>query len=187
VRTLESGPPEIGRTYLVPCLVNEKMPGLGYLPVWGGKHSDPEIIGNPAPHWHFDLRVFTPRQIDAAVARFEVTAATGQLYANVYWGNARPELRRRLCFRDWPEYPDHGGQFIEKKIAPSMAAARLDLCRLACPHRGADLRQVRPATDGTITCPMHGLRWDAKTGELRSRLEAPGDRRPELRGLEGRG
>ena len=42
-------------------------------------------------------------------------------------------------------------------------------CRLkpgmVCPHKGADLTGIKPE-DGIITCPLHGLEWCAKTGEL---------------------
>ncbi|MDE0360662.1 MAG: Rieske 2Fe-2S domain-containing protein [Rhodospirillaceae bacterium] len=33
-----------------------------------------------------------------------------------------------------------------------------------CPHQGADLSDVRPDEQGIITCPLHGLRWQAETG-----------------------
>ena len=39
----------------------------------------------------------------------------------------------------------------------------LDLNKMVCPHRGADLSGIEPE-DGLITCPLHGLRFCAKTG-----------------------
>lgn len=34
-----------------------------------------------------------------------------------------------------------------------------------CPHRGYDLSEVEPDEQGVIQCPLHALRWCAKTGE----------------------
>ena len=36
---------------------------------------------------------------------------------------------------------------------------------LICPHKGGDLAGSR-IVDGTVTCPLHGLRWNLATGEL---------------------
>ena len=35
-----------------------------------------------------------------------------------------------------------------------------------CPHRGADLRGMKPDADGCVRCPLHSLRWNLKTGRL---------------------
>ena len=40
----------------------------------------------------------------------------------------------------------------------------LDLEKMRCPHRNVDLSDVEPI-DGVIQCPLHGLRFCAKTGE----------------------
>ena len=29
-----------------------------------------------------------------------------------------------------------------------------------CPHRGADLRGIKPDADGCVRCPLHALRWN---------------------------
>ena len=34
-----------------------------------------------------------------------------------------------------------------------------------CPHKGYSLSQVKPI-DGEITCPLHGLKFDEKTGKV---------------------
>ena len=44
----------------------------------------------------------------------------------------------------------------------------MDLKTMRCPHRNVDLSDVEPI-DGVIQCPLHGLRFCAKTGE---RMEA---------------
>ena len=43
-------------------------------------------------------------------------------------------------------------------------AARIDLDKRICPHKGADLSRI-PERDGMIHCPLHGLRFCAETGE----------------------
>ena len=34
-----------------------------------------------------------------------------------------------------------------------------------CPHRGVPLANIDPDAHGIIECPLHGLRWCARTGE----------------------
>ncbi|RYG96455.1 MAG: hypothetical protein EON58_12050, partial [Alphaproteobacteria bacterium] len=45
---------------------------------------------------------------------------------------------------------------------------RIDPTNPVCPHKGISLASV-PVIDGCIDCPGHGLRFDAKTGEIVSR------------------
>lgn len=72
-----------------------------------------------------------------------------------------PELRRRRCLRQFA-LPLRASVVLEPKLAKFRR--RLDACR-RCPHRGFDLRQVPQDESGVITCPGHGLRFRADTGE----------------------
>lgn len=76
--------------------------------------------------------------------------------------------KQKKFLGDYPEYPSKSAYWIPKmeevfkeaKLKPGMI----------CPHRGADLSGISPdPVDGTITCPLHGLRWCVSTGELAPR------------------
>ena len=46
---------------------------------------------------------------------------------------------------------------------------RLDQ-EMTCPHRGAPLAGLQPDADGNVTCPLHRLRWNLKTGRMAPKL-----------------
>ena len=48
-----------------------------------------------------------------------------------------------------------GQQFIDDHVDKEVKCGR-------CPHRGALLKSM-PVKDGVITCPNHGLKFDAQT------------------------
>ena len=41
---------------------------------------------------------------------------------------------------------------------------------LICPHRGAPLEGMVPDSEGSVTCPLHGLRWNIETGRMANRV-----------------
>lgn len=75
--------------------------------------------------------------------------------------------RRLKCKAQWPAYPD--AKSVHWLGALEMAYSGQRLKRgLVCPHKGTDLSTIKP--DGmVITCPLHGLRWNVRTGELAPR------------------
>lgn len=84
------------------------------------------------------------------------------------------ERRRKRCRRaDFPEYPSNARWMERLETAYRGESARTPGGKLVCPHRGMALDSV-PADDyGCVTCPLHGLRWDARTGGLRTELRPP--------------
>ena len=64
------------------------------------------------------------------------------------------------AFRPMKTVPRLSGQRSQLKRWHNVP---LDLNKMVCPHRGADLSGIEPE-DGLITCPLHGLRFCAKTG-----------------------
>ena len=42
---------------------------------------------------------------------------------------------------------------------------------MRCPHKGANLEGIEADADGTVECPLHGLRWCTRTGRLRPRTQ----------------
>lgn len=60
-------------------------------------------------------------------------------------------------------------KFWPRRLGEAYASHRINPAHPVCPHRGAPLCGITPDADGIITCPAHGLRWDAATGEARPR------------------
>ena len=71
------------------------------------------------------------------------------------------------------EYPPYPREFMMRHWLPDLEEAYRDHRLkegLVCPHRGGDL-SGSPVIGGTVTCPLHGLRWDLETGRLAPRGE----------------
>ena len=69
------------------------------------------------------------------------------------------------------EYPPYPEEFMMRGWLPELEQAYRDHRikeNLICPHKGGDLRGS-PVVDGKVTCPLHGLRWDLRTGKLAPR------------------
>ena len=80
---------------------------------------------------------------------------------------------KRLYQGPWVQYPDRYIPWLMKLTAAYQnAKLRPDMI---CPHRGTDLSGIEPQDD-VITCPLHGLRWNAQTGEALVAVPSP---RPE--------
>ena len=167
-------PPIVGQTYLVPSIIykmfNDNEPR--WYPVMGTRHEDADHLKFPWEHFHPDWR-FMPAAVVAKAMR-----AGGRRYGTqALFGYPlqmhgldvpeKTEYRRRKCVRTMPE----------NVILASMPLARghfdawegVDAKRgprgLVCPHRGTILGSVTPNPDGTITCPLHGLKFCARTGK----------------------
>ena len=50
-------------------------------------------------------------------------------------------------------------------LEEAFKGARLIGPQRRCPHRGVALAHIGPDGDGIIECPLHALRWCARTGE----------------------
>lgn len=177
-------PPVIGQRYKVPTV-------FGYLygqykpwPVLGPRHDDKEIIGFELVHYHLDLRFVNP-------ADYRHLCHFGPPHRHVLHdmpvpGQTKPGnfplgpvvFRWRKYYRETPVFPQLAAEWSSQPSYPAERSApwmnllekayeghRLGL-DLICPHRGASLKNM-PVVDGCITCPLHGLQWDAATGELR--------------------
>jgi hypothetical protein len=78
-------------------------------------------------------------------------------------------MRWRKCRRVYNEYPDKRAKWLAK-LEEAYADATIDE-RLICPHRGAPLQGLQ-AVDGCVTCPLHGLKFDCRTGALSRKIKA---------------
>ena len=161
---------------------------IRWYPVLGPPHSDAEIIRFHPRHWHVDFRFLRKRERQMGfyrrTARSEdpisdvfvvpVTTVFPDLPGNPVNINVDdlPDGRypvesylrtmRRRYNGPYPEYPRHvipwlpelQDAYRDQRLGPD----------LTCPHRGAPLGEMEPEEDGCVTCPLHGLRWDPRTG-----------------------
>ena len=75
--------------------------------------------------------------------------------------------RRVLCRREYSFIPDLQTNMGVKVGRTMPKDARIDIKRMICPHRGADLSTI-PHPYGEIRCPLHGLVFCSKTGRMKS-------------------
>ena len=73
------------------------------------------------------------------------------------------QVRQTKFRRDYPEHPTFLVPWM-KKLEKAYAKARLQE-NMVCPHRGTDLTGLE-IKNGCVTCPLHGLTWNVKTGKL---------------------
>lgn len=159
---------QVGRFYRVPAVrVNRWNTFVGWLPVLGPEHEDREIIGFPYQHFHIDWR-FAP------VAAWNWASSlrlgkSGVFSWIIHCPDSRgdkvieegPTLRRMKCKRELPPYPVEAAKWLPE-LSRRFACTRL--INGKCPHRGIPVESM--ILDGDVlTCPAHGLRWSAITGE----------------------
>lgn len=165
IRDLD-GPPEVGRYYRVPCVVERRG---AVLPVFDSPHRDPEL-GVGEIHRHFDLRFISDRVIQEGWGSLDIAFGGISIAARV-------ELRRRRCFRAMPVFPleyAHGdifSRFFRSYQGQGLREGR-------CPHRGfpaKDMARVRCDERDVLVCPWHGLCFDAETGRVVPPINQGGD------------
>ena len=179
----------IGKHYTRPCVKAMWDRKIAWWPVLGPLHEDSEFINYPYQHWHVDYRFLSKKNqsFDAfalpimhyLVIEPDHGKPVSELESDrAKWGEAafsRLALgdtrwfawRSRKCQASWPDHPSRQTKWIgdmENAYAGS-SALRPD-GSLVCPHRGAPLDGLRQS-DGCVTCPLHGLKWNATTGALK--------------------
>lgn len=148
-----------GRYYSVPCVRGEWLGAVDEWVVLGPPHNDAAYIGFDIEHWHLhpqfapDHAVQRRRGQEAKVFTFPICTRDAEFIG----------LRRRRCRRPMPPYP-RGVPHWTSRLESAYADATLNARRI-CPHQGADLSRV-PVRHGCITCPLHGLTFEADTGRL---------------------
>ena len=172
-----------GRQYLTTCIraaINSITPP-DWLPVIGQPHDDAKYIGFKPVHVHLDWRFLDAEQRESIRSMGE-NAVHDAVIVVTYPEGTGMELKLKDALADdsipnhsfirtlfktyqgpFPAYPSRQPYWM-----PALSKAYRD-SRMGndhiCPHRGADLSGVDPDEHGVITCPLHGLRWCAKTGE----------------------
>lgn len=80
----------------------------------------------------------------------------------------RPEIDKdgRLEYLELPVINEHFSGITPVGAITNVKLKHKCIHKGKCPHRGYDLSQVNPDRDGKITCPLHGLQFDALTKKL---------------------
>jgi len=158
---------EIGKMYLVPCVrADEKTPprparGSEWIPILLPFHEDSEIVNFPHWHYHLDFRFLSPRQWKNSGLSVVIHRRPVGDDALLEFFDGTVTYKRRKCLREMPSF------YPETKWHKELSAAyaKIGLVKWKCPHRGLDLEGC-PIVNGVVTCPGHGLRFNAKTGRV---------------------
>ena len=157
----------LGKYYQVPAVRVDNWHGFeGWLPVVGPKHEDAEIIKFPWEHFHIDWR-FAARSLFDYIASFR--GASYVLAWPVQCPDTRgerviqegPILKRMTYKRETPQFPPRPSTSWAPVLAQKYACAKL--INGVCPHRGIPVSAMHREGD-ILTCPGHGLQWNAITG-----------------------
>lgn len=156
----------IGEFYQVPAVRVETFHGFeGWIPVIGPMHEDAELIGFPFQHFHVDWR-FVPQRLWRLLGNrcytnhhfaWPIQCPDGRGKRVILEG---PLLRRMKCKRDPGRFPTERAGWL-KALGERYACAKLT--NGACPHRGIPVSAMHRDGD-VLTCPGHGLQWNAITG-----------------------
>lgn len=159
-------PPTVGSFYLVPVIEYKYMDIQALWPVLGPLHDDREFFNFPELHYHVDARFLSDRIVERLTRYWQPTIAHVVGRAPLHrrgepLPKGRPALRRRKCYRTGTEYEFGGAEPVQQLRAkfgdPAEPISRRD-GRILCPHRKVDLSNFPVADDGTVTCPLHGLK-----------------------------
>ena len=167
-------PPVVGVAYLVPTVRYVYHGRVADWPVIGPKHEDERFFDFPHPHYHLDARFIPFGRLRFAfdIAHEDDAEAVDWLVGRApLFSTGQPDhpaivYRRRKCVRSVAGYV-YGNHEGVQRLRAAYADKPLvhTACGRACPHRGAPVDSLQPDEHGVITCPLHGLRFNAKTGE----------------------
>lgn len=178
-----TSPPIVGEIYRVPCMFGQiallskaQVKSAEWWPIMRPPHQDSiyfpqtksiwvdndysstlveEIFYEDDPnsyqHYHVDPR-FAP---DEYYTGWEVV---NKDYHNIIDIQGKIKWQEMVCLREMPTqrlFTGFGQRFVDDHKDKKIKCGR-------CPHRGVLLNSV-PVIDGVITCPNHGLRFNAET------------------------
>lgn len=153
----------VGKMYKVKCIRGKISAYMSWWPILGDLHEDRELIGFPHDHAHVDARFLTDPQ--AEFLSFRGVFSTPLQIGNTLneQGPLQEKFRWLRCRRVMPEYPVGAAPWLSK-MEQVYASAKLKGMR--CPHRGVDLTSCPRLPGNVVTCPLHGLSWDATNGGI---------------------
>ena len=182
--------PVVRRRYARPCVRTEwHGGGLKWIPVVGTVHDDAEHIMADFLHIHVDFRFLCQRdrqrllhqtldEDDSGInpvfivpisevvpADIEKPITIAEAIRNDHPTEEWLSIRMRPYLGPYPTYPRDERIWWHAALTAAYAGSQLIDGRI-CPHQGTDLAGIPPDDDGTVTCPLHGLRWCARTGQI---------------------
>lgn len=167
----------VGQFYQVPAVrVATWHDFVGWLPVIGPMHEDAEFVKFPWQHFHLDWR-FVPTRMWNKIGNglypghhfaWPVQCPDNNGKRVILEG---PVPKRMKCKRDPGRFPVE--KAINSWLKPlSEAFACAKLVNGVCPHRGIPVSAMHREGD-ILTCPGHGLQWNAITGNAHTSSEQP--------------
>jgi hypothetical protein len=161
---------EVGKFYLVKTVIVPKMPkAIQVIPVMGPLHEDAEFVNFPHYHFHPDRR-FVPDAWFSYYGWPHKNGTWSPIYSYEINGKDTGMLdggRRRIKAKRLVDSFRVDAPWL-KTLERAYANDKLRDGHI-CPHRGISCRGVIAENDGVV-CPGHGLKWDASTGKLVSRI-----------------
>lgn len=180
-------PVKKGERYLVPCLVREeldfepatanehfvfsrfyfnqtthdiakpKKQKIFITPIINHLHNDIEN-GQTEGHYHVDYR-FVKHRHDG-----NFPSVINNHRTHVYVDDRRPRegYNGKIEYIVLPVINEEFSGITPVRLISNSKLKHKCIHKGKCPHRGYDLSQV-PEKDGVITCPLHGLKFDAVT------------------------
>lgn len=160
----------VGKHYLVPCIVFNANDKEYITPVINHPHNDVEN-GQAYIHYHTDYRFIRIKNIADQELNVPVEHALPIAINNhskhIFAIDSRPVLNNYSqlvhiilqCVRT-----SQLGITIPSFVSKSKLKHKC-IYKGKCPHRGMDLTSTEPV-NGVIVCPLHGLKFNAKTKML---------------------
>lgn len=156
--------PIIGEHYSVKCLVERNLYDTKEIiyPVIDHLHNDKEN-GQLEPHYHIDYRF-----IKVDEGGYPINNHTKHVFApdslRIF-----PTKDMQFCHIILPLIRIEQLHITPASLVSNSKLKHNCIWKGKCPHRGYDLINTN-AVDGVIKCPLHGLRFEAETGELLTKL-----------------
>jgi len=149
-----------GQNYLVPCLVKTEDKMLYITPIINHPHTDTEN-GQDYIHYHVDYR-FVKHQSNGV---FPFVINNHSQHHFVKDIRVQEKIHGELEYFVLPLINEDFAGITPVSFILNSKLKHKCIHQGKCPHKGYDLSQVK-AVDGTITCPLHGLRFDSITGSV---------------------
>lgn len=160
--------PVVGQFYWVQVVNGVWCGKRLWYPVMGDMHEDGKFFQFYQQHYHLDRRFISDKSSasDAVSMPFHnrpVWRRGAGVWQHVVL--SEPKVARRKCVRDMLPFPLHFRAVRQMQGALSGAQCQRHETGWVCPHRGLRLGSTE-ASQGVITCPMHGLQINAETGKV---------------------
>lgn len=157
-------PLEKGVCYSVPCIVKERSERLYITPVINHPHDDKEN-GQNEIHYHVDYRFVKHKNN----SNFPTVINRHSKHYFVETIRPQEKLDGELEYFVLPVINEEFTGITPLDLISKSKLKHKCIYKGKCPHRGYDLSQVK-AINGKITCPLHGLEFNAKNGNLLNKI-----------------